>query len=203
MTVFSKLLTPVTTTCQEYVHPWSSSCYTASAALLLHALQASFRLYCTVYLVRSLNIKFVDFVLCSHLLIQKLFDSQLALLMKGTKPSKKDIKRTLHGILQSTAFIGCHAVGFSLLACFMRCTTCSTWTKFKWYPNIIFNFNSLTFRNVIGHYNFLTFAFLPTFISSWFAILVERPSRRALLSLYVTNIVCISCLNFNDIVLLR
>lgn len=30
---------------------------------------------------------------------------------------------------------------------------------------------------------------MPTFVSSWFAILVERPSRRGLLSLYVTNIV--------------
>lgn len=136
MAVCSKLLSPRYTTCQAYVHPWTSSCYTASAALLLHALQASFRLYCTVYI--------------------------LALLMKGHKPSKKDILRTIHGILQSTAFVGCHAVGFSLLACLLR--------------------------NLLGHYNFFTFAFIPTFISSWFAILVERPSRRSLLSLYVTNI---------------
>ncbi|XP_065221346.1 transmembrane protein 135-like [Planococcus citri] len=136
MALCSKLLSRVPTSCQEYVHPWTPSCYTASAGLLLHALQSSFRLYVTVY--------------------------ALALLMKGRKPSKKDIKRTLYGILQSTAFIGCHAVGFSLCACFMR--------------------------HVLGYYNFFTFAFLPTFVSSWFAILVERPSRRSLLSLYVTNI---------------
>ncbi|KAK7601865.1 hypothetical protein V9T40_009306 [Parthenolecanium corni] len=136
MTVFSKLFAPVYAPCSDYVHPWTTSCYTASAGLLLHALQASFRLYVTVYV--------------------------LALLMKGHKPTAKDIRRTFYGIFQSTAFLGCHAVGFSLLAC--------------------------AFRNIFGHYNFFTFAFLPTFISSWLAILVERPSRRSLLSLYVTNI---------------
>lgn len=40
--------------------------------------------------------------------------------MKGHKPTAKDIRRTFYGILQSTAFLGCHAVGFSLLTCSFR-----------------------------------------------------------------------------------
>lgn len=60
MTVFSKLFAPVYATCTDYVHPWTPSCYTASAGLLLHALQASFRLYVTVYVVSSIlkNVSF-------------------------------------------------------------------------------------------------------------------------------------------------
>lgn len=54
MAVCSKLISPVYTTCQEYVHPWTPSCYTASAGLLLHSLQASFRLYVTIYTVSIL-----------------------------------------------------------------------------------------------------------------------------------------------------
>lgn len=65
MTVFSKLFAPVYASCTDYVHPWTTSCYTASAGLLLHALQASFRLYVTVYVVSS-SICFKLFVLCSH-----------------------------------------------------------------------------------------------------------------------------------------
>lgn len=66
MTVFSKLFAPVYAPCSDYVHPWSDSCYTASAGLLLHALQASFRLYVTVYVVSS---TFKLFVLRSHYLL--------------------------------------------------------------------------------------------------------------------------------------
>ncbi|KAG8296949.1 hypothetical protein J6590_045790 [Homalodisca vitripennis] len=43
-------------------------------------------------------------------------------------------------------------------------------------------------RKAIGNFNFLTVSFIPSFISSIIAILVERPSRRSLLSLYVTNV---------------
>ncbi|XP_017303522.1 transmembrane protein 135-like [Diaphorina citri] len=87
---------------------------------------------------------------------------QLALLMKGRVPSKQDLQRTIQGIIQSTFFLTCHAFGYSVTIC--------------------------TIRHLMGNFNMFTAAFIPCFISSLGAILVERPSRRSLLSLYVTNI---------------
>uniref|UniRef100_A0A8D8YHK3 Transmembrane protein 135 n=1 Tax=Cacopsylla melanoneura TaxID=428564 RepID=A0A8D8YHK3_9HEMI len=86
----------------------------------------------------------------------------LALLMKGRVPSKQDLRRTISGIIQSTFFLTCHAFGFSMTIC--------------------------TMRRLCGSFNVATVAFVPCLISSLGAILVERPSRRSLLSLYVTNI---------------
>nr|XP_018901993.1 PREDICTED: transmembrane protein 135-like [Bemisia tabaci] len=135
MIVHSKFVT-IPHTCVEYVHPWTNSCAAASTGLLLAAIPEALRIYITAY--------------------------TLALLMRGKIPSKKDIKRTILGILQSSAFLTCHAFGYSMVNCLLR--------------------------RILGHYNFLTVSFLPCFISSIFAILVERPSRRSLLSLYVTNV---------------
>lgn len=39
-----------------------------------------------------------------------------------------------------------------------------------------------------GNFNFLTVSFIPAFIASVGAIIVERPSRRPLLCLYVANV---------------
>ncbi|KAL1464626.1 hypothetical protein WDU94_004256, partial [Cyamophila willieti] len=86
----------------------------------------------------------------------------LALLMKGRVPSKQDLRRTIQGIIQSTFFLTCHAFGFSMTICLLR--------------------------QLFGSFNVATVAFIPCFISSLGAILVERPSRRSLLSLYVTNV---------------
>lgn len=44
-------------------------------------------------------------------------------------------------------------------------------------------------RAIMGNFNFLTISFVPSFMASLVAILVERPSRRNLLTLYVTNVV--------------
>lgn len=45
------------------------------------------------------------------------------------------------------------------------------------------------FRKLFGKFNVLSVAFVPCFLCSLVAILIERPSRRGLLSLYVTNVV--------------
>lgn len=45
------------------------------------------------------------------------------------------------------------------------------------------------FRKLLGHFNMLSVSFLPAFLASYVAILLERPSRRNLLALYVTNVV--------------
>ncbi|ERL90703.1 hypothetical protein D910_08050 [Dendroctonus ponderosae] len=84
------------------------------------------------------------------------------LLMKGRVPTKRDIQRTLFGILQSTAFLSFTGFGYSFFLC--------------------------TLRRVMGHFNLLTVSFFPAFLSSVFAILIERPSRRTLLCLYVSNV---------------
>ncbi|XP_049804819.1 transmembrane protein 135-like isoform X2 [Schistocerca nitens] len=86
----------------------------------------------------------------------------LALLMRGKIPSQKDLRGTLLRIIQSTSFLACHAFSYSLFLCLLR--------------------------RILGNFNFLTASFIPAFLASYTSILVERPSRRGLLCLYVTNV---------------
>lgn len=86
----------------------------------------------------------------------------LALLMRGRIPRKEDLKRTFSGIMQSTAFLSATSLGYSVFLCFLR--------------------------RALGHFNLLTVSAVPVFLSSAFAILIERPSRRPLLCLYVSNV---------------
>ncbi|XP_076643055.1 transmembrane protein 135 [Halictus rubicundus] len=123
-------------TCRDYCHPWTDSCISTTAGLGLHALQESIKIYSTVYLV--------------------------TLLLRGKLPSKKDVRKTFAGILQSTAFLSWSAFSYSMFIC--------------------------SLRKLLGDFNFLTVSFLPSFLSSLTAIFVERPSRRTLLCLYVSNI---------------
>ncbi|XP_015432661.1 PREDICTED: transmembrane protein 135-like [Dufourea novaeangliae] len=123
-------------TCKEYAHPWTDSCINTTAGLGLHALQESLRIYSIVYLV--------------------------TLLMRGKIPSKEDVRKTLSGILQSTAFLSWSAFSYSMFICFLR--------------------------RILGRFNLLTVSFVPSFLSSLTAILIERPSRRTMLCLYVSNI---------------
>ncbi|XP_022173444.1 transmembrane protein 135-like isoform X2 [Myzus persicae] len=136
MVVASKILNTINTPCHELVHPWVTSCCDASTGLLIHSIQTSFRIYVTTYM--------------------------LTLLMKGRKPTKKELKRTLLSILQSTAFLSCHSFGFLSAVCLLR--------------------------RIFGNFNVLSIASLPCSLSSLVAILIERPSRRGVLSLYVTNV---------------
>ncbi|KAJ8948984.1 hypothetical protein NQ318_023008 [Aromia moschata] len=82
--------------------------------------------------------------------------------MKGRIPTKDDIKKTIYGIVQSTAFLSGMGFGYSLFLC--------------------------SLRKLLGHFNILTVSAIPAFLSSVFSILIERPSRRTLLSLYVSNV---------------
>ncbi|CAH0546836.1 unnamed protein product [Brassicogethes aeneus] len=86
----------------------------------------------------------------------------LTLLMKGRIPTKNDIKHTLYGILQSTAFLSGTGFGYSLFLC--------------------------SLRKLMGNFNILTVSAIPAFLASVFSILIERPSRRTLLCLYVSNV---------------
>lgn len=51
----------------------------------------------------------------------------------------------------------------------------------------------MCFSRALGNMNFLTVSFLPSFLSSLSAIVIERPSRRPLLCLYVSNVVSRLC----------
>lgn len=82
--------------------------------------------------------------------------------MRGRIPRKKDLQRTILGILQSTAFLSVSAVSFSVYLCILRRT--------------------------FGGFNLFTGSYVPAFMSSVTAILIERPSRRNLLCLYVANV---------------
>lgn len=68
----------------------------------------------------------------------------------------------LLGILQSTAFLTTSAFSYSFFLCLLR--------------------------HYVGSFNFYTVSFVPSFMSSMCALLLERPSRRGLLCLYVSNV---------------
>lgn len=66
------------------------------------------------------------------------------------------------GIFQSTAFLTTSAFSYSAYLCMLR--------------------------KVFGGFNIWTASYIPAFMSSFTAILVERPSRRSLLTMYVANV---------------
>lgn len=82
--------------------------------------------------------------------------------MRHKIPTLDDLKKTVIGILQSTAFLVTNAYGFIMYNCLIR--------------------------NILGRYYFSTVAFLPCLLASLMAIVVERPQRRPLLALYVANV---------------
>lgn len=82
--------------------------------------------------------------------------------MRGRIPKKKDLERTILGILQSTAFLTTSAVSYSTYLCLLR--------------------------KLFGGFNLYTGSYIPAFMSSITAIIIERPSRRNLLCLYVANV---------------
>lgn len=136
MAIQSKLLDPLCITCQEFQHPWTDKCVNATAGVLLSATPYCLRVYTIVY--------------------------AFSLLMRHRVPTLQDLKRTLLGIIQSTAFLVTNAYTFILYNCLLR--------------------------NLLGRYHFSTVAFIPSFLASLTAILVERPARRPLLTLYVANV---------------
>lgn len=82
--------------------------------------------------------------------------------MRGRIPKRKELENTILGILQSTAFLTTSAFSYSMYMC--------------------------TIRHFLGGFNFFTASYIPAFLSSLTAILLERPSRRNLLCLYVANV---------------
>ncbi|XP_065564644.1 transmembrane protein 135-like [Artemia franciscana] len=86
----------------------------------------------------------------------------LSYVARGKKPVPADIKKLLRGILQSSAFLGFNGFGFIGSFCAVR-----------YFSGGFTKFNA---------------GFLPAFIGSFLAILIERPSRRGQLALYVTNV---------------
>lgn len=81
--------------------------------------------------------------------------------MKMRIPRLLDIKRTIIGILTSSAFLTTNAYLFSLMVCVVR--------------------------RLVGGFYMSTVAFIPTFIASIAALCIERPARRTPLALYVAN----------------
>ncbi|XP_035910400.1 transmembrane protein 135-like [Anopheles stephensi] len=135
MQVLSKM-TPVPITCLEYVHPWTQSCTLATAELMIVGVQYCLRIYAAVY--------------------------ALSLVMRGRIPTLPELRKTLRGWLQSTAFLTTNAFSYSMLMC--------------------------SIRRLTGNYNFYTASYVPAFFAALISIMVERSSRRALLALYVSNV---------------
>lgn len=87
---------------------------------------------------------------------------QLSLAMRGRVPTARDLWHTGVGITRSTAFLTTNAFSFCMYLCILR--------------------------KYCGHFNYYTFSFVPSFIGSLCAILIERPSRRGMLALYTSNV---------------
>ncbi|XP_055847683.1 transmembrane protein 135-like isoform X2 [Episyrphus balteatus] len=136
MTNVQSKFSPIFCTCREFLHPWTDSCTVSTADILINSVPQSIRIYAIVY--------------------------ALSLVMRHRIPTQLDLKRTLLGIIQSTAFLSTNSFTFVLYVCL--------------------------FRNVIGKFYFLSNTFLPAYLASLTAIYIERPVRRPLLALYVANV---------------
>uniref|UniRef100_A0A182FHE7 Transmembrane protein 135 N-terminal domain-containing protein n=1 Tax=Anopheles albimanus TaxID=7167 RepID=A0A182FHE7_ANOAL len=135
MQVLSKM-TSVPVTCIEYAHPWTTSCTVATAELMIIGVQYCLRIYAAVY--------------------------ALSLVMRGRIPTMAELKKTIRGWLQSTAFLTTNAYSYMMLTCMVR--------------------------RLLGSFNFYTVSYLPAFLAAFVSIMVERSSRRGLLALYVSNV---------------
>lgn len=82
--------------------------------------------------------------------------------MRGKIPTKAELKKTFSSILQSTLFLTTNAYTFTAFVCIVR--------------------------KILGKFYFPSITFIPTFLASLCAILLERPSRRNLLTFYVANV---------------
>lgn len=82
--------------------------------------------------------------------------------MRGRWPTISDCRRTLLAICQSTAFLTTNAFAYCMFLCIIR--------------------------KYAGGFNFYTFSFVPALLASLAAILIERPSRRAMLAIYTSNV---------------
>lgn len=82
--------------------------------------------------------------------------------MRFRIPTLTDLKRTLLGILQSTCFLTTNGFAYSFILCLLR--------------------------HYVGSFNFYTVSFVPAFFTSMIALRIERPTRRGLLCLYVSNV---------------
>lgn len=82
--------------------------------------------------------------------------------MRGRLPTAQDVRRTLLAIGQSTAFLTTNAFAYCMWLCIIR--------------------------RYAGGFNFYTFSFVPAWLASLAAILIERPSRRGMLAIYTSNV---------------
>lgn len=158
MTVQSKMVSLCT--CQDFQHCWTDKCVNATAGIILAATPYCLRVYTMVYAVSKTEAPSSIFLFL--LIIGVLFFLQLSLVMRGKIPTLDDLKKTVRGILQSTAFLVTNAYGFIMYNCLMR--------------------------HLMGYYTTASVAFLPCFLASLMAIVVEREPRRPMLALYVANV---------------
>ncbi|CAG7836621.1 unnamed protein product, partial [Allacma fusca] len=76
--------------------------------------------------------------------------------------SQNDLLKIVRDILRSSAFLTMNGFGFVTVFCALR--------------------------KIFGGFNFFSVAYLPATIACYISILIEKPSRRPLLALYVTNV---------------
>ncbi|XP_029843738.3 transmembrane protein 135 [Ixodes scapularis] len=85
-----------------------------------------------------------------------------ASLVYSNRYDKKAVRKTLQGALISSFFLSFNAFAFIAVFC--------------------------SLRKLVGRFNFLNASYLPGFLASLMAILLERKSRRQALAIYVCNV---------------
>ncbi|XP_059082593.1 transmembrane protein 135-like isoform X2 [Tigriopus californicus] len=90
-------------------------------------------------------------------------------MLKGKIPSREQMRTLIWNTIQSSIFLSVNTGAYISVVCLLR--------------------------RIIGSFNYYTLGWLGAVISSFLAILVERPSRRSLLAVYVSNVATESLLH--------
>jgi hypothetical protein len=182
MVAFSKHDLPFS--CYEVGHTWTPFCPSASSGVGLSCFEEGLKIYSSVYLVCIYCLKY------STLIINLVSCSQLSALLSGKLPNVAQCKRIFSSIVQSSFFLACN--GFCFISAFCICRYLLVYKFVITYLIIV-----MMHRTIFGRFGVLSSGFFPSFIANLIAILVERPTRRPALAIYVTNVVCSKAFNFN------
>ncbi len=174
MVAFSKQYLPFS--CYEVGHTWTPFCPSASSGVGLSCFEEGLKIYSSVYLV------FIYCLTYSTLIIYPDSCSQLSALLSGKLPNISQCKRIFSSIVQSSFFLACN--GFCFISAFCICRYVIVYKFVITYLIIL-----MLHRKLFGRFGLLSSGFFPSFVANIIAILVERPTRRPALAIYVTNVV--------------
>ena len=119
---------------------------------------------------------------------------QLSSLLTGKIPTADSLKKLFFSILQSSCFLCANGTLYIVFFCLLRYTLACTYLV-----NVLMTiFYCYNYRKMFGNFGFFSISFLPSLFANILGILIEKPSRRPPIAVYVTNVVCcihMCCMN--------